>query len=126
MQSASIKALPPLPPLLLASQVNSSELPETFNMTKCLSVALAIGAIGTGSNLLLFALADPVRLNWWHCERTAQLAAPRAAAVQGPQPQRRPSPVRPAGAALNQAVVCGAAGPQGGTPSWTPRTRPGC
>lgn len=49
-------------------QVHSSDIPETFNMTKCLAVALAIGSIGVGTLVLLLLLADPTSLNFWHCE----------------------------------------------------------
>lgn len=52
-------------------QVNSSDVPETFNMTKCLAVAFSIASIGAGTSVLLFALADPTRLNWWSCELAA-------------------------------------------------------
>jgi hypothetical protein len=48
--------------------VHSSDVPELFNMTMCLAVATAISTIGVGTLVLLLLLADPTRLNWWHCE----------------------------------------------------------
>lgn len=55
------------PPAWLASvQVHSSDVPETANITKCLAVACAISFTGVGALVLLLALADPTKLNWWH------------------------------------------------------------
>ena len=48
-----------------AAQVHSSDVPETFNITKLLAVACAISFTGVGSLVLLFALAEPTKLNWW-------------------------------------------------------------
>ena len=47
-------------------QVHSSDVPETANITKCLAVACAISFTGVGALVLLLALADPTKLNWWH------------------------------------------------------------
>jgi hypothetical protein len=54
--------------------VHSSDVPETFNMTKCLAVAFAIGSIGVGTLILLLLLADPTSLNFWHCEERPRVA----------------------------------------------------
>lgn len=47
-------------------KVHSSDVPETANITKCLAVATAISINGIGAMVLLLALADPTKLNWWH------------------------------------------------------------
>ena len=46
--------------------MHSSDVPETANITKCLAVATAISINGIGAMVLLLALADPTKLNWWH------------------------------------------------------------
>jgi H+-transporting ATPase len=46
--------------------VHSSDVPETANITKCLAVACAISFTGVGALVLLLALADPTKINWWH------------------------------------------------------------
>ena len=49
-----------------AVQVHSSDHPQTWHMTKSLALALAIAIVGAGSMILLFALANPANINWWH------------------------------------------------------------
>ena len=46
--------------------MHSSDVPETANITKCLAVAGAISSVGVGALVLLLALADPTKINWWH------------------------------------------------------------
>lgn len=46
-------------------KVYSSDLPLLFDMTKCLTVALAMSLVGITGCLLLLGLASFDRLNWW-------------------------------------------------------------
>lgn len=43
--------------------VHSSALPEIWNMTRCLVVAVALAAVGVGSSMLLLLLCTS--LDWW-------------------------------------------------------------
>lgn len=47
-------------------KVHSSEHPEKWDMTKALVVGLSISVIGIGSQVLLYILANPNLVNWWH------------------------------------------------------------
>lgn len=51
--------------VLPAAQVNSSEFPEMWNMTKCLAVAWSIAAVGTVAALIFLAAAKPTVWNAW-------------------------------------------------------------
>ncbi|KAK9806555.1 hypothetical protein WJX73_000387 [Symbiochloris irregularis] len=46
-------------------KANSSEYPETWNMTKCLGVALSIAAVGTTATVIFLAAAKPTVWNAW-------------------------------------------------------------
>ena len=48
-----------------AAQVHSSDMPLTWNMTKCLVVAACTAAVGIAGSVLLLFLSLPNHLNWF-------------------------------------------------------------
>jgi hypothetical protein len=51
--------------LAAAAQVHSSDMPQTWNMTKCLVVAACTAAVGIAGSVLLLYLSLPSRVNWF-------------------------------------------------------------
>lgn len=66
-------------------KVYSSPMPETWNMTKSLLVALSIGLFGVGAEILLLWLAAPHLGNWWHIFGFELEPEPDASVTVNPQ-----------------------------------------